>query len=619
MFNLKRSKHKVVDQSAQKQDNKNAFAVIKVMKSVSRATTEMEAAKSALEAVKSAFGWAYGSYWAIDPAENALKFVVDSGVVNDEFMSVTKSALFCEGVGLSGRAWKARDLVFVQDLGTVTDCCRREPAQRAGVKSGVCFPVVVNGQVRGTMDFFALEELTLDQDRLDVLRSVGNLVSEAIERISGSDEQQQKSLDTSAVNTVLGALMKADTPSNAASITLETVKTAFGWAYGSYWAVDPSENALKFVIDSGVVNDEFMRVTKSALFREGVGLSGRAWKARDLVFVKDLGTVTDCCRREPAQRAGVKSGICFPIVLEGKIVGTMDFFALTTLTLSENRMAALRNIGRLLSNTMERLQQAEHEKETAEQLRQNNVKIVDFSNELDLLSQNILADAERSVSQAESVSAASEQVSNNVQTAATATEEMSASINEIAKNAQQGANITQNAEMKAEESRKIMDALGKSASEIGNVVEVIKGIASQTNLLALNATIEAASAGEAGKGFAVVANEVKELAKQSAEATEDIRRKIEEIQKSTNLAIQSINEITGIVTEISQLNHSIAGAVEEQSATTSEITRNITQAAMGTNDICQSIVYLAELNKQTAKSAEDSQVAIKKSLEYLMN
>jgi methyl-accepting chemotaxis protein len=144
------------------------------------------------------------------------------------------------------------------------------------------------------------------------------------------------------------------------------------------------------------------------------------------------------------------------------------------------------------------------------------------------------------------------------------------------------------------------------------VVEVIKSIASQTNLLALNATIEAASAGEAGKGFAVVANEVKELAKQSAAATEDIRLKIEEIQNNTAQAVTAINEIASIVVEVNQINRTIASAVEEQSVTTNEISRNVSEAANGSTNISENILGLADLAKKTAKSAEDSQTAIQK-------
>ena len=426
---------------------------------------------------------------------------------------------------------------------------------------------------------------------------------------SASAEDHKNAL---AIIKVLEAVGKAQAELEAIMAALEAVKNSFGWAYGSYWAVDAQENVLKFALESGSVTEEFRRITQEASFKEGVGLSGKTWKNRDLVFVPDLGTMTDCCRREPAQRAGVKSGVCFPITIKGQVIGTMDFFALETLTLSPERLNALRSVGQLVSNAMERLHKLEQEKQTAEKLKQNSIELANFSGELEVLSQNILSDAENSALQSDNVSAAAEQVSVSIQTVASASEEMNASIGEIAQNAVQAASITEKAEAKAEESRNIVDALGKSAKEIGNVVEVIKSIASQTNLLALNATIEAASAGEAGKGFAVVANEVKELAKQSATATEDIRLKIEEIQSNTAQAVTAINEIASIVVEVNQINRTIASAVEEQSVTTNEISRNVSEAANGSSNISENILGLADLAKKTAQSAEASQTAIQK-------
>ncbi|MBX2859670.1 MAG: GAF domain-containing protein [Vampirovibrio sp.] len=594
------------------EDNKNAFAIIRVLEAVGKANREEDAAVAALEAVKEAFGWAYGSYWTLDTEENVLKFSVESGTVTPEFTKVTREASFKEGVGLSGRTWQSRDLMFVQDLGTMVDCCRRESAQRAGVKSGVCFPIVVKGQVIGTMDFFALETLTLSQERLDVLRSVGKLVSESIERIQNTAQQAETVADSKAVNKVLTALMVASSPNEAAQIALDTVKNAFGWAYGSYWTIDPNENALKFSVESGTVTPEFTKVTQEASFKEGVGLSGKTWQSKDLMFVEDLGTMVDCCRREPAQRAGVKSGVCFPIIVKGHVIGTMDFFALETLTLSQERLDALRSVGQLVSGTMERLEKVEQERKTADQLKQNSVELADFSSSLGTLSTAILEDAESSSLQAGTISSASTEVTVSIQTVASATEEMSASIGEIAKNAVQAADISEKAQSRAEESSKIVDFLGQSAKEIESVVEVISSLAAQTNLLALNATIEAASAGEAGKGFAVVANEVKELAKQSAGATEDIRLKVEEIQNNTAQAVTTINDIATTVVEVNQIITTIASAVEEQSATTNEISRSLGEAANGSNDISKSITGMAQLADKTSQGAKETQDAVQK-------
>src|ERR1022692_638423 len=149
--------------------------------------------------------------------------------------------------------------------------------------------------------------------------------------------------------------------------------------------------------------------------------------------------------------------------------------------------------------------------------------------------------------------------------------------------------------------------LGESSAEIGQVIKVITSIAQQTNLLALNATIEAARAGEAGKGFAVVANEVKELAKQTAKATEDISRKITAIQTAAQGAVESIGTISSVITQINDISSSIATAVEEQSATTNEMTRNVKDAARGSGDITGRITAMAQAAESTSQGASDTQ------------
>ena len=202
-------------------------------------------------------------------------------------------------------------------------------------------------------------------------------------------------------------------------------------------------------------------------------------------------------------------------------------------------------------------------------------------------SQQMSANAEETSAQANVVSAGAEQVNKNLQTVATGTEEMSASIKEIAKNAHESAKVATAAVRVAEETNQIVSKLGDSSTEIGQVIKVITSIAQQTNLLALNATIEAARAGEAGKGFAVVANEVKELAKQTAKATEDISRKIEAIQGDTKGAVAAIGQISEVISQINDISNTIATAVEEQTATTNEMARNVSEAARGSSEISQ--------------------------------
>lgn len=212
--------------------------------------------------------------------------------------------------------------------------------------------------------------------------------------------------------------------------------------------------------------------------------------------------------------------------------------------------------------------------------------------------------ARETMSQAGSVSSAAEQVFKSNQTVATGVEELAMSIREVAKNAHEAAQVANSGVKIAEATNATVARLGESSSEIGKVVDVINTIAEQTNLLALNATIEAARAGEAGKGFAVVANEVKELAKETAKATEEIREKILAIQKDTTSAVKAIGEISGIIKQINSFQGTIAGAVEEQFATTSEIGHSAAEAANGNAQIVQGVAAVAEMARATVAQTD---------------
>ncbi|MGY1752289.1 GAF domain-containing protein [Blastococcus sp. SYSU D01042] len=514
MLQFGRRSTAVAEVEAADEAQTNAAAITAVVQVVAEAATVTDAVAAVLSVVRERFGWAYGSYWRVGE-DRALHVVQESGDAGAEFRQVTLAASFREGVGLAGRAWRTRDLVFVPDLGQLADCVRAPAAQRVGVRSGICFPLLEGGEVTGTMDFFATETLAPSPQRLETLRAIGRLVSQALERVLAAEVQAEAARDTAAVNQVLRQVSAAPSAADAMARALDTIRDGFGWVYGSYWRVDDADRTLRFVQESGTAGQEFRDVTLRASFAEGVGLSGRAWRTRDLVFVEDLAQVTDCVRAPAAQRAGVKSGVCLPIVVRGQVVGTMDFFATTTLTLSASREDALRNTAFLLGQAMERFAAADALERAGRELLE--------------------------------------------------------SITEVERNVLTSSTVAGDGRRLTEEANAHIAGLGESSADIGKVVKTIRGIADQTNLLALNATIEAARAGEAGRGFAVVANEVKELAAETARATTDVDAKVTAIQGQVEQVVTALAAISAAVERINETQTVISGVLTEQSAVTRAI------------------------------------------------
>ncbi len=177
------------------------------------------------------------------------------------------------------------------------------------------------------------------------------------EKVQTAKREAETATDIRAVNQLLLALGRCRSVREVITAALASVREAFGWSYGSFWEVNPEEQALKFAHDSGSVSEEFRRVTAEARFREGEGLNGQTWQSRDLVFVPDLGEMKTCSRAPVARRNGLKSGVCFPILLSNRVFGTMDFFTEEVITPSESRLDALRNVGRLVSSALERVDQ----------------------------------------------------------------------------------------------------------------------------------------------------------------------------------------------------------------------------------------------------------------------
>jgi methyl-accepting chemotaxis protein len=251
---------------------------------------------------------------------------------------------------------------------------------------------------------------------------------------------------------------------------------------------------------------------------------------------------------------------------------------------------------------------------TVAEIVENGGRLTDASDTMRRVSLQIDSSIAEADQQAGMAAAAAGGVSGNVHTVAAGSEEMGSAITEISRNAADAAQVAADAVAAARATSETINRLGESSAQIGDVIETITAIASQTNLLALNATIEAARAGESGKGFAVVASEVKDLAQETARATEKISQQIAAIQSDTGQAVTAIDEISRIIEQISDFQTTIASAVEQQSATTAEMNRGVSEAASGVTDIASSIASVAhgtassrEAVSEVARTAEDVQ------------
>ncbi|WP_240181655.1 methyl-accepting chemotaxis protein [Nocardioides sp. 616] len=476
------------------------------------------------------------------------------------------------------------------------------------------------------------------------------------EKLRVEEERARAMADSAAMNHVLAALGAATSVGQAIESTLHAVREEFGWAAATAWRLDPEASRLRFAASGGSLRDGVVQVVSGLTFARGDGVPGQIWAQGDVhqAMAADIPAPV----RESLGDVSVPSVVGFPVKVGGEVIATLDFFAEQPMALSTQRLETLRNIADLVSQAVARIERDETDRAAAAELAAKVELVLDVvraigegdltrditvsgedaigqlasgladvlgtlrgsmsdiggtadslavaADQLSILSQGMGEGAALTSERAASASGSSTQVSSSIQTVATAVEEMTASIREIAKNATEAASVATSAVAVASSAQGTVASLGESSAEIGKVIKVITSIAQQTNLLALNATIEAARAGDAGKGFAVVANEVKELAKETARATEDIGQKIDAIQSDTQGAVTAIREITDVIGRINDIQTTIASAVEQQTATTNEIARSVTDAAAGATGIAADVTQVAAAAEETRHGASNT-------------
>lgn len=472
-----------------------------------RCGTPAEAARAALQTIRDAFGWAYGSYWEVCDGE--LRFVADTGTADTAFTSATRAARYAENDGVLGQARREQDLVHTADLASVRGCLRSAAAHRAGLHSSVCVPVADDSRVVAVIDFFTPEPTQLSVAQDGALRLIAKLISRTLLGLRGRQASAAMAANNDAVSRVLSRLSHAIDVEQAYEIGVNAVRESFEWAYGSVWRLG-DDRALHFAHESGSVDAEFREFTQHASFASGVGLPGRAWQQRQLVFVPELTEIPDDVRVPVARRTGVRSGVCMPIIADGQVVATMELLATEKADISDGRKAALSSVAEIVGQTVARLR--------------------------------INDEMRRSAA------------------------ELTTSVAELAGNASQATTVSTDAVEIATGMRDTIATLVESSYAITQIAKVIAGITRQTHLLALNATIEAARAGEAGRGFAVVAGEVKDLAQATAAANEDVEHRIALIQASAQAVSADAERVAAAIGHIHEMQGGISSVLDEQTA-----------------------------------------------------
>jgi putative methionine-R-sulfoxide reductase with GAF domain len=480
----------------------------KLIMDLDRATDLASTWRITVDSTVQSHNFSYGAVWLPDGTNN-VRIEYETGPLAREMQSVVPAGRpVPANAGLVGKAWRTKQFVYLGSMAECNDCLRCQAAGRAGMTAAVVIPVMHRNQQVAVLEYYSVEPLYIDGPRSEKWASIARIAEQARYTAVAAAELRQVADDRLAVTNVVTALGEASDMQSVLRIALDSVRTAFEWAYGSYWQVDDEQQVLRFQVESGSAGDEFRKVTLAATFAEGVGLSGRAWRAKDLVFVRDIGELTDCVRAPAAQRAGVRSGVCFPIVSHGRIIGTMDFFTTEYIELSESRRSALRNVAQLVSQRLDIVRASETSQESARAL-------------LDTVSR---------------LRAASDDATR----------------------------VAQDAVNRASDMTQEVEALGQASTAIGDVIKIISSIADQTNLLALNATIEAARAGEVGRGFAVVAGEVKDLARETAEATQRVAEQITGIQNSARTVSAGILTTSDTIGQMDAVQARMNEVLEEQ-------------------------------------------------------
>jgi len=585
-----------------------------------RSAEPLAAAEQVLEAVRSAFGWDYATYWMVNKAGNGLDLHLTCGEPTPALRQALEGAAPQKGDDLFGRAWQRGDVTELMVAVESSRGSKISDLARAGARTVVSFPVTLGtDRVVGVVAFLLRTPLELSESRRDVLRNIAVLLSSALERMAQVREVSDLALSAQAVNQVLQRVTVAVTRTETARVALDAVRQAFDWDWGAYWARNEA-GELVLTAESGSASDEFRRASQGYRYKEGIGVPGGAWQRRDLVVVPDFATAEGEPRAHLAKAEGLRSGVCLPLSSRGYVVGVIELWSRRQVTLSDARLEALRAAGSAASSNLERIEERDS---FAASLRE-------FANELLAVSSSLRATtAEQSASAQELASAIGQVTATLSELRETSSEALRNAESVIAK-AEGALTISASGrgsvERAIESMRVIREQVGEIAerilqlndqtSQIGSIIATVNEISAQSKLLALNAAIEAARAGEHGKGFGVVASEIRSLAEQSKEATGQVREILGEIQASTNAAVVAAEEGTkksesgmALADTSGEKILDLARSMEESSSSARLIANSARQQSAGIEQVAQALVSISNATNDTASGLKQTEVA----------
>jgi methyl-accepting chemotaxis protein len=487
------------------------------------------------------------------------------------------------------------------------------------------------------------------------------LTADRRRRIEPSEELAEARSNTQAVIHVIEAVGKHTTTSAVIDAALHAVRSAFGLDYGACWLIDKRLQATSFAAEAGNLGPAYDEINRTNHYEKGKGITGRTWATRDLIFIPDLSTIPESQLVDTARAAGAVSALSFPFIGHDEVIGVLFFLSFRHMSPSQDRLDTLRNIGRLVGQAFANIQDVEREQEQQRELREavrSLLAVVETARRGDLTAevpslgddaigqiarglaallanfqgsirgisetaatvtrsaQRLSETGDRMVEQCDASSSgigeatvASREVSENIGGVARGATEMLESIREILRGATQASAAVRGAVLEAGDAQQKLSRLSSSSVEIGQAVKVIGAIANQTKLLALNASIEAARAGAAGAGFNVVANEVKQLARKTSLATDEITEKIQSVREAAQEAVASIRSIAKVVGEVSGMSETIVSTVEEQSKITAQIGEFASTAATGSAAVAAKMTEIAEVAQQAKNGAVETQDA----------